>query len=157
MAVQEALIVLSLLGCDDTGTQCEYLKASDQRFETIQACSAASDAFLETSRDAEYPAVVAVCAPRVEVADRPAQPAAPAEAVADAAANTASGGVAVDASAADVAETDYLAHVASTIAAMAPRRETITKPIGQAADETMRLGNAAIVGVRRMAKAVNPF
>ena len=144
MALQEAMIVLSLLGCDDSGTQCEYLQTSDTRFETVEACSAASDAFLAASQDENYPAVVAICAPALETAGRPVPPEAPLE------------GTPVE-PAAELNEPGFLKRVATAIADVTPTRETIEKPIGAAADGVVRVGDALIVGVKRVAGAVNPF
>lgn len=139
MAIQEAMIVLSLLGCDDSGTQCEYLQTSDTRYETVEACGAASDAFLAASQDEDYPAVVAICAPALETAGRPVPPEAPLE------------------PAAELNEPGFLKRVATAIADVTPTRETIEKPIGAAADGVVRVGDALIVGVKRVAGAVNPF
>lgn len=143
MAATEALIVLSLLGCDDTGTQCEYLRAADQRFETIEACQSASETFLSASNEADYPAVVAICAPEVKTAGRPVPPETLDEA-----------GTPV---AVDVREPDFLERIAGVIVDLAPDRETLTKPVDVAAEGAAKVGGAVIVGVKRVAGAVNPF
>jgi hypothetical protein len=143
MAASEALIVLSLLGCDDTGTQCEYLRAADRRFETIEACQSASDAFLAASDDADYPAVVAICAPAMQTAGRPVPPETLDEA-----------GTPVPV---DVREPDFLERIAGAIADYAPDRETLTKPVDATVEGAAKLGGAVIVGVKRVAGAVNPF
>jgi len=143
MVATEAMIVLSLLGCDDTGTQCEYLRAAEQRFETVEACQTASDSFLADSHDADYPAVVAICAPAVETAGRPVPPELPGEVETP---------VPVD-----VREPDFLERIAGAIAEYAPGRETLTRPVDAAAEGAAKVGGAVIVGVKRVAGAVNPF
>lgn len=143
MAVGEALIVLSLLGCDDTGTQCEYLRAADRQFETIEACQSASDAFLASSQDEQYPAVVAICAPAAEIAGRPVPPETLDEA-----------GTPV---AVDVKEPDFLERIAGAIAEYTPDRETLTRPVDATVEGAAKVGGAVIVGVKRVAGAVNPF
>jgi len=154
MAASEALIVLSLLGCDDAGTHCEYLRAADRQYATMESCQSASDAFLAASQDADYPAVVAICAPAAETAGRPVPPERLDEA-----------GTPV---AVDVREPDFLERVAGAIVDLAPDRETLTKPVdatvegaakvgGAAVDGAAKVGGAVIVGVKRVAGAVNPF
>ncbi|GAB4357259.1 MAG: hypothetical protein Kow0026_17460 [Oricola sp.] len=147
MATTEALIVLSLLGCDDAGKQCEYLKAADRRFATIEACQAASESVLSASAGADYPAVVAICAPAAETAGRPVPPE--------------EAGMPVPV---DVRQPDFLERIAGVIAGLAPGRETLAAPVdatvragGAAVEGAAKVGDAVIVGVRRVAGAVNPF
>lgn len=143
MIANEALIVLSLLGCDDSGTRCEYLRAAEERFATVEACQLASEGFLAASNDADYPAVVAICAPAVETAGRPVPPELPGEVET---------GVP-----ADIVEPDFLERIAGAIASYAPDRKTLTKPVDLAAEGASKVGGAVIVGVKRVAGAVNPF
>ena len=63
MAAAEALVVLSLLGCDDAGLQCDFVRVEEQRFATLEECRAASEPLLVTTDEAEYPTYVAVCSP----------------------------------------------------------------------------------------------
>ncbi|QKV19290.1 hypothetical protein [Oricola thermophila] len=143
MTGAEAIIVLSLLGCDDSGTQCDYLRASEQRFASVAECRVASDAFLAASDDAEYPAVVAICAPAVETAGRPVPPELPVE-------------VAPEIPADELAP-DMVERIAGAIAGYVPGRETLARPVGVAAEGAAKVGSAVIVGVKRVAEAVNPF
>jgi hypothetical protein len=144
MAIQEAMIVLSLLGCDDSGTQCHYLRTAQQRFETIDACRDASGLFLKSGHEEDYPTVVAICSPVVENAGQPVPPESPTE------------GTPVE-SAGELSEPGFLKRVATAIADVTPSRETIEKPIGAAAGGVVKVGNALVVGVTRVAEAVNPF
>lgn len=59
--MQTAFIIMSILGCDDTATQCHYVEMLDQRWATIQACDAGSEDKLRTYSNLDYPVVVAVC------------------------------------------------------------------------------------------------
>lgn len=76
--MQAALIIMTILGCDDTATQCHFVEMRDERFATVQACDAVSEDKLRTYSNLDYPVVVAVCqTPEdtglTEVADEPAQ------------------------------------------------------------------------------------
>lgn len=147
MAVQEALIVLSLLGCDDAGVTCDHIRTVDHRFETVEACSAASEQYLAATQDANYPAIVAVCQPVAELADVP--PETPGE--------VASAPLDTPVAPPEAEEKGFLARVAAAVAGLAPDRDTLTRPLEVAADGAARAGSAVIVGVKRVAKAVNPF
>jgi hypothetical protein len=76
--MQAALIIMTILGCDDTATQCHFVEMRSERFATVQACDAVSEDKLRTYSNLDYPVVVAVCqTPEdtglAEVADEPAQ------------------------------------------------------------------------------------
>ena len=59
--MQTALILMTILGCDDSATQCHYVEMLDERWATIQDCDASSEDKLKTYSNLEYPVVVAVC------------------------------------------------------------------------------------------------
>lgn len=59
--MQTALIIMTILGCDDTATQCHYVEMLDERWANIQSCDAASEEKLQTYSIISYPVVVAVC------------------------------------------------------------------------------------------------
>ena len=59
--MQTALIIMTILGCDDSATQCHYVEMIDQRWATIQECDASSEDRLKQYSNLEYPVVVAVC------------------------------------------------------------------------------------------------
>ncbi|MEP3438313.1 MAG: hypothetical protein ABJN75_16270 [Hoeflea sp.] len=59
--MQTALILMTILGCDDTATQCHYIEMLDQRWATIQQCDASSEDKLQLYSNIDYPVVVAVC------------------------------------------------------------------------------------------------
>jgi hypothetical protein len=56
-----AIIVLTILGCDDSATECHYVATSEKRWASIEMCSAVSEAELASYANAPYPMVIAVC------------------------------------------------------------------------------------------------
>ncbi len=56
-----AIIVLTILGCDDSATECHYVATSERRWPTIETCSVDSEAELVDYANASYPMVIAVC------------------------------------------------------------------------------------------------
>ncbi|MGJ8572727.1 MAG: hypothetical protein ACSHXI_18720 [Hoeflea sp.] len=76
--MQAALIIMTILGCDDSATQCHYVEMRDERWATVQSCDAASEDRLKGYSNLNYPVVVAVCQTPgdtglAEVADEPEQ------------------------------------------------------------------------------------
>jgi hypothetical protein len=59
--MQAALIIMTILGCDDSATQCHYIEKVDHSWATIQACDAESEARLKAYASRSYPVIVAVC------------------------------------------------------------------------------------------------
>ncbi|PWW03664.1 hypothetical protein DFR52_101350 [Hoeflea marina] len=56
-----AIIIMTILGCDDSATQCHYVETVDRQWATIQTCDADSEARLRGYSNLKYPVVVAVC------------------------------------------------------------------------------------------------
>jgi hypothetical protein len=79
-----AIIILTILGCDDSGTECHYVATSQKRWTSIEMCSASSDRELLDHANAPYPVVIAVCQEpqQTEIVESPELPASPAPAVA---------------------------------------------------------------------------
>ena len=70
--MQAALIIMTILGCDDSATQCHYIEKVNQSWATIQACDADSEARLKAYASHSYPVIVAVCqTPDVDAAGLP--------------------------------------------------------------------------------------
>ncbi len=59
--MQAALIIMTILGCDDSATQCHFVDLREERWATVQECDAVSESRLKTYSDIAYPVVVAVC------------------------------------------------------------------------------------------------
>ncbi|WJR66574.1 hypothetical protein QTA58_20540 [Neorhizobium sp. CSC1952] len=78
-----ALIVMTILGCDDAGTDCHYIATAENRWPTIEMCDAVSEDQLAGYVSQPYPMIIAVCQKpeTTEVANAPvpqAKPGAPA-------------------------------------------------------------------------------
>jgi len=58
--MKELVVVLTLMGCDDSGAHCEYIDSPDGRWPTIAACQDAGEALL-TRVEADYPSTAAQC------------------------------------------------------------------------------------------------
>ena len=59
--MQTALIMMTILGCDDSVNQCHYIATSEQRWVSVELCDASSEKVLATYTNVNYPTVVAVC------------------------------------------------------------------------------------------------
>jgi hypothetical protein len=59
--MQAALIIMTILGCDDTATQCHYIEKVETSWATMEACDADSEARLKAYATHNYPVIVAVC------------------------------------------------------------------------------------------------
>lgn len=59
--MKAAFIVMSILGCDDSGANCLPVASIEQQWQTIAACDAASEQHLGKYVNVNYPMVVAVC------------------------------------------------------------------------------------------------
>ncbi|NKK73090.1 hypothetical protein GFM13_22485 [Rhizobium leguminosarum bv. viciae] len=74
--MQAVLIAMTILGCDDSISQCNYVATVDKRWETVAACDAEAERRLKTYMDVNYPSVIAVCeAPKAVAAAEPPKPA----------------------------------------------------------------------------------
>ncbi|MDQ0320083.1 hypothetical protein QO002_002221 [Pararhizobium capsulatum DSM 1112] len=68
------LIVMTILGCDDSVSQCHYISTVRGTWETVAVCDAASQKELPKFTNSNYPVVVAMCETSGEkFADTPAQ------------------------------------------------------------------------------------
>ena len=59
--MQTALIMMTILGCDDSVNQCHYIATNEQRWVSVELCDASSEKVLATYTNVSYPTVVAVC------------------------------------------------------------------------------------------------
>ena len=74
--MQAVLIAMTILGCDDSVSQCNYVATVDKRWETVVACDAEAERRLKAYANVSYPTVIAVCeAPKAVAAAEPAKPA----------------------------------------------------------------------------------
>ncbi len=68
--MRTALIMMTILGCDDTASHCELVRTLPQRWTSIELCDAASEREMARLQGIEYPMLVAVC----QIPDLPASP-----------------------------------------------------------------------------------
>ncbi len=61
MQVKTAMIVMAIMGCDDSATTCTQLSLSEPRWETVAACDKDSEQELARFSNAKYPMVIAIC------------------------------------------------------------------------------------------------
>ncbi|OED00965.1 hypothetical protein [Rhizobium sp. YK2] len=59
MAVE--FVLMTILGCSESGMHCRYIATADERWESISQCGAVSENRLLAYRDRPYPVIVAVC------------------------------------------------------------------------------------------------
>ena len=59
--MNEALIIMAILGCADAGDQCQTVQRVSVPYETVAACRAAAPSVLEKLTDLAYPSIVANC------------------------------------------------------------------------------------------------
>lgn len=56
-----ALIVMTILGCNDSGTDCHYIATAAERWPTVAMCDSVSEEHLPTYVNQPYPVLIAVC------------------------------------------------------------------------------------------------
>jgi hypothetical protein len=52
---------MTILGCNDSGTDCHYIATAAQRWPTIALCDAVSEEQLPNYPNQPYPVIIAVC------------------------------------------------------------------------------------------------
>jgi hypothetical protein len=67
--MQAILVAMTIFGCNDSVTQCNYVATVDKHWDTVAMCDAESEKRLKSFADANYPTVIAVCeAPKPAIA-----------------------------------------------------------------------------------------
>ncbi|MBB3964584.1 hypothetical protein [Rhizobium metallidurans] len=61
--MQAVLIAMTILGCNDAVTQCNYVATVEKRWETVAMCDGDSERQLTRYSNIKYPTVIAVCEP----------------------------------------------------------------------------------------------
>ncbi|HZF94469.1 MAG TPA: hypothetical protein VEZ20_06295 [Allosphingosinicella sp.] len=56
-----ALYVIAILGCGEGEAPCQPVQVIEQRYESREACLAATDGALERASNVDFPVVVAEC------------------------------------------------------------------------------------------------
>ena len=66
--MEKVLIILSMFGCSDAGTQCDLLDTSAEIFQSRVACERHIESSLQTEMNAPYPTIIANCGTPEETA-----------------------------------------------------------------------------------------
>lgn len=85
--MKAALIVMTIMGCDDSATQCHYIDTVDRSWQTVALCDAQAETYINRHQNRNYPVIVAVCESagnRMTAEIAPAPDAIPAETAAEA-------------------------------------------------------------------------
>jgi hypothetical protein len=61
MQVKAAMIVMAIMGCDDSATKCTELSVSEPKWPTVAACDKDSEKELTRYSNAHYPMIIAIC------------------------------------------------------------------------------------------------
>jgi hypothetical protein len=61
--MQAVLIAMTILGCNDSVTQCNYVATVEKHWQTVAMCDAESEKQLRQYTSISYPTVIAVCEP----------------------------------------------------------------------------------------------
>ncbi|WP_411035421.1 hypothetical protein [Shinella sp. BYT-45] len=59
--MKAALIVMTIMGCDDSATQCHYIDTVDRSWQTVALCDAQAETYINRHQNRNYPVIVAVC------------------------------------------------------------------------------------------------
>ncbi|EUB95535.1 hypothetical protein PMI07_002023 [Rhizobium sp. CF080] len=59
--MNSALIVMTILGCNDAGTDCHYIATAENRWPSIEMCNSVSEQQLSGYANQPYPMLIAVC------------------------------------------------------------------------------------------------
>lgn len=59
--MQAVLIAMTIFGCNDAVTQCNYVATVDKQWQTVAMCDADSERQLKGFTNANYPTVIAIC------------------------------------------------------------------------------------------------
>ncbi|HWU61784.1 MAG TPA: hypothetical protein VN112_07150 [Ensifer sp.] len=61
MQVKTAMIVMAIMGCDDSATKCTQISLSEPKWDTVAACDKDSEQELARYSNVHYPMVIAIC------------------------------------------------------------------------------------------------
>jgi hypothetical protein len=59
--MKAALIIMTILGCDDSATQCHYIDTVQKSWQTVALCDAQAETHINSHQNSNYPVIVAVC------------------------------------------------------------------------------------------------
>ncbi|CAN7295310.1 hypothetical protein [Rhizobium sp. LjRoot258] len=61
--MQAVLVAMTILGCNDSVTQCNYIATVERQWQSVATCDADSERQLKHFTNVSYPTVIAVCEP----------------------------------------------------------------------------------------------
>lgn len=67
--MRTAMVLMTILGCDDSATDCQYVATLNQRWPSVELCNAVSEKELSAFANISYPVVIAVCQDPTATAD----------------------------------------------------------------------------------------
>ena len=59
--MKAAFIIMTIMGCDDSATQCHYIDTVDRSWQTVALCDAEAETNINRHQNKNYPVIVAVC------------------------------------------------------------------------------------------------
>ena len=59
--MKAAIVVMTIMGCDDSATHCHYIDTVERGWETVALCDAQAEAQMNRRQNENYPVIVAVC------------------------------------------------------------------------------------------------
>jgi hypothetical protein len=61
--MQAVLVAMTILGCNDSVTKCNFIATVEKQWQTVAMCDADSERQLKHFTNISYPTVIAVCEP----------------------------------------------------------------------------------------------
>ncbi|BCH66054.1 hypothetical protein [Agrobacterium vitis] len=59
--MQASLVIMTILGCNDSVSQCQYIATAEQRWVSVELCNRDSENVLGQYSNVNFPSVVAFC------------------------------------------------------------------------------------------------
>ncbi len=59
--MKAALVVMTIMGCDDSATQCHYIETVETSWQSVELCDAQAERQMDRHQNQNYPVIVAVC------------------------------------------------------------------------------------------------
>jgi hypothetical protein len=75
--MNSAIILMTILGCGDSATACEYVRTVEAQYQSVGECRLQVETELRKTGSANYPTVIALCEAQIETASQAPQPTGP--------------------------------------------------------------------------------
>lgn len=63
--MQASLVIMTILGCNDSVSQCQYIATAEQRWVSVELCNRDTENVLAQFSNVNFPSVVAFCQQQV--------------------------------------------------------------------------------------------